>query len=238
MKWHREDDYQPVSKNNGKSIMTIIERVLDFGVATLNLLWTIIYLPIALFSVLWYLVTSYKLLLSLFGILILSYLALTYVPPAIENVEFAFRCRVNPFYEENVRPILDEIRKFFNSIICWWNAFVWFPYGATREVVFPLARECGFVPLVRAFGDFIGVLFKDWLIDYVSSRQFLQADLDFTRICAAWQDIWIKWQSLLCCGCMNLCPLLTKTPAIPSFFASDQLRDVQTWCFISNTFSP
>ncbi|MDB9801169.1 hypothetical protein OAB94_02205, partial [Flavobacteriaceae bacterium] len=218
--------------------MTIIERVLDFGVATLNLLWTIIYLPIALFSVLWYLVTSYKRILSLIGLLILSYLVLTYVSPAIESVEFAFRCRVHPFYEENVRPILDGIiRKFFNSIICWWNAFVWFPYGTTREVVFPLARECGFVPLVRAFGDFIGVLFKDWLIDYVSSRQFLQADLDFTRICAAWQDIWIKWQSLLCCGCMDLCPLLTKTPAIPSFFASDQLRDVQTWCFISNTFN-
>jgi len=170
------------------------------------------------------------------------YFALLYAPVAIENVEFGFRCRIDPFWEANVRPIFaDIIRPFFNAIICWWNALMWFPYGVIRQVIFPLMRECGFYSTMRLFASFLSTLAKDILIDYIATRQFLQADLDFTNIVAAWQAFFISLQQLFCCGCNDLCPIFTKTPLfIPPFFMnalSDQWRDSQTWCFFSNTFN-
>lgn len=178
-------------------------------------------------------------MLPLLAISIIMYaLLIPYGDVVIEHGEHFMRCTLEPFYDENVKPITEGIiGPFFNNFICWWNSVVMFPYLGTRDVIYPTLRDCGFVPTILRLGEFFKVVGKDVLIDYVSTRKFLNSDLDFTRICAAWQTFWIQWQSVLTCGCNDLAVALTKLPAIPSFFASDQIRDDQTWCFISNTFN-
>lgn len=218
--------------------MTIIENVIDLGAAIINLLIRILYLIFVVIAWAFSLLAYIPAILAFAGIAVGMYFVISYGDVAVENVEFGMRCRVFPFYTESVRPILAGIiQPFFNELICWWNAFVWFPYGVIREVIFPTARDCGFVSSVSALADFIGTVLVDVFINYLATREFLQADLDFTNICATWQDFWVKWQALLCCGCNDLCPFFTKLPIFPSFFGSDQVRDDETWCFISNTFN-
>jgi len=216
--------------------MTILERILDFGAAIFNLFMRVMYLFAALWALAMSLFAYLPALLGLIAIGFVGYAIGTYGDVVIENAEFAMRCQVYPFYAETIRPIIDGIiRTFFNNIICWWNGFVWFPYGVMRQVIFPILRDCGFLDMMLALANFLKVFFKELVIDYIASRRFLQDDLDFSGICAAWQAFFVRWQAVFCCGCNDLCAIFTKIPIISPW--SDQWRDDQTWCFIANMFN-
>jgi len=216
--------------------MTIFERIIDFGAAVFNLIMRVVYLFAALWALLMSFATYLPAIFTFLAIGLAGYAIGTYGDLVVENAELGMRCYVFPFYTEIVRPIVDGIiRTFFNNIICWWNGFVWFPYGVMREVIFPMLRDCGFLDTMLALANFLKVFFKTLVVDYIASRQFLQGDMDFSGICAAWQTFFVRWQAVFCCGCNDLCAIATKLPAISPW--SDQWRDDQTWCFIGNTFN-
>jgi hypothetical protein len=145
----------------------MLKQSAGFAGAIFIVLVRIIYLPLALFSWLAQLASQWKVILALFLTGGGFYLVAYYGGDVIREFEFGMRCRVNPIYHEFVRPIFAGIiREFFNRIICWYDAIIWFPYGFGREVVFPIFRQGGFGPMVSAFAQFLSQIGRDVFIGY------------------------------------------------------------------------
>ena len=179
--------------------MSLITFAIDFSAALFNLFVRIAYLFVAFFSYLFALLAYLPLIFLLVGLSAGTYVAVTYGDTGIEVVEHAFRCSVYPFYQETIRPIVaDILQAFYDNFICWWNAFSYVLYGIVREVLFPVASDCGFLNTIKALANFFKVFLKELLIDYVASRKFLTSDFDFTNTIIAWKNFFITWQQLFC----------------------------------------
>lgn len=215
--------------------MTLVNQLILLTTALWNLFFRVLYLPAAIFAWLITLLQQWRAILALILVGAAFFVVAQYGGTVANEVEFAFRCRINPYYNDSVRPILSGIiRQYFNNIVCWYNGIVWFPYGWGREVIFPILREGGFGATVLAFGRFLNQIGQDVFIGYVATGNMFSQELDLSRVCTAWQTFWASWQGLWCFGCNDLCPYFTKLPMIPAFWTSDQYGDDAWWCFMSN----
>ena len=192
----------------------------------------------AILSWLLQLASQWRLFLLAFVIGGGSLLITHYAGTVATEVEFLMRCRIGEYYVNDIRPILAGIiRQFVNRIVCWYDAIVYFPYGYGRLVVFPVLREGGFGPTVSAFARFLSQIGQDMFINFFFTDRWFTESLDFTNIFTRWQEFWTLWQNLLCYGCNDLCPFFTKLPVIPSFYGSDQVKDLQFLCGFGNMFN-
>lgn len=216
----------------------MVNQFILFAIAIGNVLIRIVYLPLAIVAFGASLLRNVRLLLFLLFVGGIFFFVGRYGTTVAREAHFLMTCRVGPYYQEEVRPILaGYIREFFNRIICWYNAILYYPYAVGRRVVIPTLREGGFGTTVTALARLFGQLGKDVFVDWIATGRFFSLELDTTAICARWQTFWGAWQELLCYGCNDLCPYFTKLPIIPAFFGSDQWKDDQFWCFMSNVFN-
>lgn len=216
----------------------MLKQSFTFAGAFFNLFIRILFVPAALSSWLAQLASQWKTLLALFLVGGGFYLIAYYGGDVIREVEFGMRCRVNPIYHEFVRPIFAGIiREFFNRIVCWYDAIIWFPYGFGRNVVFPVFREGGFGPMVSAFARFLSQIGKDVFIGYFFTTNWLVTPVNLDNVYVKWAEFWTKWQSLWCYSCNDLCLYMTNVPVIPAIFTSSQIKDPQWMCFWGNSFN-
>lgn len=216
----------------------MLQKTFKFGSALFNLIVSILYIIPAFGSFLLQLASQWRLLLVAFAVGGGSMIITQYFGTWASNVEFVMRCRVNEYYVSEIRPILAGIiRQFFNRIICWYDAFVWYPYGLGRYVIFPILRDGGFGPTVSALADFFKQVGKDMFLDFFFTSLWFTEPLDFTNIYAKWQIFWTLWQNLWCYGCQDLCPIYTKLPIIPMFLTSDQGKDIEFLSAHGNAFN-
>lgn len=182
----------------------------------------------------------------------LMYGAANYGDRVVEEAEFFMRCRVEPIYDDVVQEFLRILGLVYNNLVCWWDIFWGFPFLIYREVVFPLALDCGVRDVLRNAIDFVSAVFFD-LVAYLVTGQFFNGPLDFTNIRDTFIVAWSTWQDLVCCTCGTLCKVLKTLPIFPTilaiavpvpnvipvlpFIAGDQLKDPETWCFISNALN-
>ena len=215
----------------------IIQKIIDFAIAIFNLIVRIVYFFIAIAAYAFSMIVYLPFILVLVGSVGASYVIMTYHDVPIEVVEHAFRCEIYPkFYVPYMRPLLAGVMQtFFNFGVCWWDIAVYLPYGILRDVLFPLAVECGFGQSIKDFAIFLDVLLKETIVNYVGNRRFLSDELQFTNITPAFQTFFTSWQQLFCCGCNDLCAIFTKLPMFSPL--SDQWGYNDTWCCISNTFN-
>jgi hypothetical protein len=216
----------------------MLTQSIGFGASFVNVFIRLFYIPLAVVSWLLQLLSQWRLFLIAFAIGGASLIVVHYVGTAASNIEFVMRCRINIYYEQDIRPVISGIvRQFVNRMVCWYDAVLYFPYGFGRRVVFPILREGGFGPTLSAFARFLSQVGQDMFIDFFFTNRWFSEPLDFTNIYLRWQEFWTLWQALLCYGCNDLCPFFTKTPIFPSFFGSDQIKDTQFLCTFGNMFN-
>lgn len=214
---------------------SLIGQLGQIGGAVFNLFMRIIYLPFAVFAWGVMILQSWKLVLTLLAVGGLFYGVGLYGGTVFSAVINGMTTYVNPFYNDYLRPILSGIiREFFNRIVCWYNAVVYYPYGFGRLVLYPIFRDGGFGQSVTNFSRFIGKVGSDFILGYVFSRNFFSQPFDYTGVFASWQTFWTTFQGLWCYGCQDLCPLYTKFPLI---LVTDQFKDPQWGCFLGNMFN-
>lgn len=172
----------------------------------------------------------------------------------VEEVEFALRCQIEPVWANVVKPFFDILQIVYESLICWWNSLWGYFFLIYREVIYPLAQDCGIFDVLRNLLDFFTALLfgvasflASWL---TASGTTNSVRLDFTLITSTFQAFWGAWQNTVCCACGTLCKILRTLPIFPTiliilapvpnvipflpFIAGDQLADNQTWCAIDN----
>lgn len=167
----------------------------------------------------------------------------------LEDIEFGMRCRVEPFYRTWPRMLLTLMRILYDPLVCWYDIIVWFPFGATQEVIIPLAIEGGLLDAMTAFGNFLAIFIFDFAIVYYASLDILTQPFDFQRTCDAWVAFWPLWQNVICHMCQDLCVFFKLQPVIlwfpgiapifnPLFFlGSNQAGDPQFCCAVFNAFN-
>lgn len=209
--------------------MGVLDGAYRFGVALFMLFLQLIALPLLLFSWAFSLIVNCRFLVLLLGTAVAMYFVVRYSNVVVDNGLYGMNTIAAPFYEASIRPIFDIIRTFFNRVICWFDAVLWFPYGYGRLVLFPILRDGGFGTAVWNFVRF----FQQWTLDitfnYFMTFRFMRETADFSRICVKWQEFWASWQALVCYGCNDLCPMFTKLPIIPMIFTSDQWASQELW---------
>lgn len=216
----------------------MLDSVYRFASTLLDLILRIIVLPFYLVAWLFSLLPYWRIILLSSIFIVLAYFHARYSSQIIDNGLYIMNKVAAPYYQEDWRPILGGIiRQFFNRFVCWYNAFLWFPYGYGREVVFPIMREAGFGTVVSNFALFLKQVAQDVLLGYIINGQFFTEEIDFTSICQRWMTFWESWQYLICFGCNDLCPFFTKLPIIPMLFTSDQLRDQAFWNFVTESIN-
>jgi len=67
----------------------------------------------------------------------------------VQEVEFALRCRVEPVWANLVKPFLELIQIVYESLICWWDVLWGYFFLIYREVIYPLATDCGLFDVLR-----------------------------------------------------------------------------------------
>ncbi len=199
------------------------------------MLLRIVYLPFAAVAWVFSLLPYVRIVLFAAILIVLAYFHARYSNQLVDNGLYALNRVAAPYYQDEWRPILGGIiRQFYNRFICWYNAFLWFPYGYGREVLFPILREAGFGTTVTNFANFLKQFTIDWFLGYLLNGRFFTEEMDFQAICDRWMVFWESWQSVVCYGCNDLCPFFTKLPIIPMVLTSDQLRDQAFWNFIAD----
>ena len=216
----------------------MLKQSIGFIGALFILLVRIIYLPFALVSALSIILSQWRVIIVLLLFGGASIVAGLYIGPIASEAFFVMQCRINVYYNDFLKPILNGIiREFVNRIVCSYDAVIYFPYGFGRDVVFPVLRQGGFGPTVSAFNRFLSQIGRDAFKNYFFTTLWLTQPLDFTNIYTRWAEFVTLWQNLWCYGCNDLCPYYTKLPVIPSMFTSDQIKDPQWMCFWGNSFN-
>lgn len=162
----------------------------------------------------------------------------------IEEAEFGMRTKVYPVWRDTVRDFINLLRRVYNPLVCWWNAFNWWFFGLFREAIFPTTLDCNPTDMLVNLGEFLFAVTEDFIADYVANGNFLTEKVDFTNICNTWIAFFSSWIDLYSCTCMDLGDVLKSIPILPppipipilwiTVFFSEQWTDLQTWCFISN----
>lgn len=213
----------------------MLDSFYRFTSAFIDVLLRIVYLPFAVVAWVFSLLPYVRVVIFAAILIVLAYFHARYSNQIVDNTLFALNRVAAPYYQNEWRPILGGIiRQFFNRFVCWYNAFLWFPYGYGREVLFPILRESGFGTTVTNFANFLKQFTIDWFLGYLLNGRFFTEEMDFQAICDRWMGFWQSWQSVVCYGCNDLCPFFTKLPIIPMVFTSDQLRDQAFWNFVSD----
>lgn len=125
-----------------------------------------------------------------------------------EEIDFAARCYVYPFWQSWPRELILIIQMLWNPLICFYDATVWLPYGIFQQVVIPLFIECGFFPTMKALLQFILIFLVDFVVDYVATFRFFVGDFDYRPSGVAWSAFWARWQDMWVCTCGDLEPFL------------------------------
>lgn len=217
--------------------MGILDAAYRFGSAFVMLILQLVALPLLLVSWFFSLLVHWRSFVFLIGVSIAMYFVVRYSNVVIDNGLYGINKIAAPFYESDIRPIFDIIRTFFNRVICWFDAVIWFPYGYGRLVLFPIMRDGGFGNAVWRFVLFFQQWTTDITFNYFMTFRFMREPADFSRICLRWQEFWAGWQALVCYGCNDLCPMFTKLPIIPMLFTSDQWASQELWDSFADFFN-
>lgn len=216
----------------------MLDSLYRFTSALIDVVLRIVYIPFAVVAWVFSLLPYLRIILFAVVLIVIAYFHARYSSQIVDNGLYVLNRVAAPYYQEEWKPILGGIiRQFYNRFICWYNAFLWFPYGYGREVVFPIMRDAGFGTVVSNAALFIKQVSIDWFLNYLLTGRFFTEEMDFNAICDRWITFWESWQALLCFGCNDICPFLTKLPVIPMMFSSDQIRDRAFWNFVAEFFN-
>lgn len=182
----------------------VVSALVVFIAAIVTLLFRLLALVAVVISWFFFLVSVMPYLLVGVGIGVVLIPYVQYQDTVIEEVDFFLRCRFYPFYQSWPRQLLVIIQLFYNSLICYYDAVMWLPFGILQNVVIPLFIDCGILQAVLAFFQFLLVFLIDFFINYVASLQFIDGDFDFVPSGVAWQAFWSQWQNALFCACPDL----------------------------------
>ena len=204
----------------------MLDTLFRFGTGLFNLAVQIIWLPIAIVywavSRLFY----WRQLLLVAIIVVAAYFHARYSSQIVNNVLSTANGVAANYYQENWDGVLSGIvRQFYNRFICWYNAFLWFPYGYGRFVVFPTMRDAGWGSMVSNAALFVKQVTTDFVLGFIFTGRFFTEEMDFALIFETWKTFYQSYQDLLCFGCNDICPILTKLPIVPMLFTTDQWKD-------------
>ena len=143
--------------------------------------------------------------------------------------EYFMRCTIEPVWTETLLPIVELVEAPFNLLVCWWDAFNWAGYGYFNEFLIPAVIECGAKRLIFTIPPIVRVLFREFIVDFVLLGRFLTGFYDITNLGLAIIPLVDAWVDMLCCLCMDLCPLFKCSP-IPVLFI------VYPWFQVSSLF--
>ena len=218
--------------------MGILSTGYDIISALIVLIVSAIAIPVSIGAWLISVLREWKLILLIVGVYVAFYFVGIYGATAIDKGLYGANKVLTPYYEENIRPILyDIIGRFYNRVICWLDGLIYFPYGFGRFVIFPIVRDGGGASTVLKFVVFMKEVFVKLGLEYFLLVNFINVEADFTTIHVAWIDFYNGWQSMLCYGCEDLCPLYTKFPIFPMIFTSDQWKDPDLLGSIDDLFN-
>lgn len=93
----------------------------------------------------------------------------TYNVPILQQIT-GIRCSVGPIYNSTLRPFGAYFQQLYNKLICWWDAFVIYPYLAIRDTIIPLLRQCNVSEVILNLFKFLKQFGQDF------GRFFLQGD--------------------------------------------------------------
>ncbi len=193
-------------------------------------------------AAIWGIISSFCSTISAIGVIITFILITLAVMPwifghdvVIEEAEHFMRTAVFPFYRAVLRPILNYLRRIYNSVICWWNALQWWASGVITQAIYPTIVECAdFDSLFIAVSDFVFAIIDDFLRNYFLELGFFSGPCDFTNICNKWIILWGHWTNLYRCACNDFGTILYDLPIVPSLPFSAQWGDPKTWGAIGN----
>lgn len=197
-----------------------------------------------------YIVSSLVLIGALIVLSSLMFFYVRYQDKLPEQAELFARGKLYPLWKNDIRPYADILRETFNGVICWWDAAVTYVSRLITEVLFPLGYKCGIKRMAGAIANFILAVGQD-LVPYVATGQFLQQDVNFTRIAPAGIALADAWIQTYQCACYDLGvlvegipilnPLIFIPPAYPLMIGlipfSGQWKDPQTWCVIEQAIN-
>ncbi len=218
--------------------MGLLASLSYFGVALVNAGLAVIFLIASVFTFVLSLVRILPILLLSVGLIGIAYIPYEYGDTIVENLAYFGSCVWTPFYEAWVAPVLEGIIQVsFDFTICWWDAWMIFPYAVVRQVIFPTVRDCGFATTMRLLAELLVAVARDWLVGYVASGDWFTQTLDYDDIATAWIALWQSWQGMACCGCMDLCPVFVDLPMIPMPFTTSQFGDPAWSVFVGDSFN-
>lgn len=174
-----------------------------------------------------------------------------YHDPIMESGEYGMRCVIHPTWADTVSPVYTLAQRIYNPLICWWNAANWLTFGLWREVIFPLSISCGIQDVFTNAAQLIYVFADTFVADYFATGNFLTLTYgvyDWQALGDAWVTFWKSWQNLFCCFCGDMCKFLRLQPLIVilpvgivpnpiALFGSNQIGDIQFFCFLGNLFN-
>ena len=131
----------------------------------------------------------------------------------IEELDYAFRCIINPIVDNFIGPLLNLLRTIYNPTICFWDSVNYFFYGYFNAVLVPDAVACGASAVLVDIGC-VATQFFDSLVVYLATGKFLTGFYDMSKLSAALTTLVNDWIVMMCCLCEDLCCLVKVVPFI------------------------
>ena len=194
-----------------------LSQAIGFLVGCINLFIRLIWIPFSILAAAWQVIGNWKVFVVLLGLGGIGFLAVNYVPPIAAAALNLVQTHLGFYYDNIVKPIIGGIIQiFFDNVVCYYNAFFWYPYGVIRNVIYPILRQGGLATIMKNFVLFLRALSQDVLLDWFYNGNFFSNPINFARSNAAWQTVWRSWQYLVCYGCEDTCLFFTNVPLVPA----------------------
>lgn len=146
----------------------------------------------------------------------------------ISAVECGFRS-VGYFYEERIQPFVVQLSKLYNPLSCYSNAYYYMMGFFIQNTLWDVAEDCNVVDLVPPVFGLVEAVSIDILFNQVMNYQYvLTQPVNSTAIEQPIKDIGAQLETIMCCGCNDLCFLWQ--------WALSPLQDDNLFCVIQSAF--
>lgn len=163
--------------------------------------------------------------------LVISIMAVYVLPEqstTIAAIELGMR-EIAYQYREIVRPLLIVLSEALNTIICWYNTFVYLANYYLRSILRELFTACNGISLLPPAAQLIRVVVADIAIaQALNPLYFFSYPINTTAIVQPMKDLGTATEAVLCCGCQDLCFMAQ--------WLLSPLQDDNLYCVIQSAF--
>lgn len=161
----------------------------------------------------------------------ITFFAVYFLPEqttAFRAIECGFR-EAGYFHVEYVEPVLARLSQIYNPLSCWWNTFFYSSRILIQNVLFDLFLECSGGNFITPIIDLMQAVLVDITVQQVLNYEvILSRPINTTAIVQPMKDIGTTLETVLCCGCNDLC-ILWQWVLAP-------LQDDNLYCLIQQAF--